>query len=133
MNIQRLKSDIWNNIEKNLVVMSPMEIMSESPSTAQDEENVNPFDGSNVRISECKSSFLGMEKNVEHSSGRLSFQSMVTDLSLHSKQKDVSLPFYFICLLHLANENVSDIFVNSIPNQMSLHKFIVSFDLVFAH
>lgn len=37
----------------------------------------------------------------------LSFQDLVQDLSASPQQKDVSIPYYFICLLHLANENVS--------------------------
>ncbi len=38
----------------------------------------------------------------------LSFQKLVKDLSggeEKQQQKDVSLAYYFICLLHLANEN----------------------------
>lgn len=40
----------------------------------------------------------------------LSFQNLIYEISSEtneSKQKDVTLPFYFICLLHLANEHVS--------------------------
>jgi hypothetical protein len=34
---------------------------------------------------------------------------MISDLAAGDevRQRDVSLPFYFICLLHLANEHVS--------------------------
>ena len=37
----------------------------------------------------------------------MSFQDLVCDISGEQRQKDVTLPFYFICLLHLANEKVS--------------------------
>lgn len=36
----------------------------------------------------------------------ISFQDMVKDLGGSMQQKDVTLPYYFICLLHLANEQV---------------------------
>lgn len=36
----------------------------------------------------------------------MSFQDLVCDITTGQRQKDVTLPFYFICLLHLANEKV---------------------------
>lgn len=42
---------------------------------------------------------LGMEET--------SFQDLVCEISSGQRQKDVTLPFYFICLLHLANEKVT--------------------------
>lgn len=36
-----------------------------------------------------------------------SFQDLVCEISSGQRQKDVTLPFYFICLLHLANEKVT--------------------------
>ena len=39
-------------------------------------------------------------------SGEMSFQDLVCDITTGQRQKDVTLPFYFICLLHLANEKV---------------------------
>jgi condensin complex subunit 2 len=44
---------------------------------------------------------LGANKEEE-----MSFQDLVCDINSEQKQKDVSLPFYFLCLLHLANEKV---------------------------
>jgi hypothetical protein len=40
----------------------------------------------------------------------LSFQKLITDMNIQQQQEDVSLPFYFICLLHLANEKVNMIY-----------------------
>lgn len=34
----------------------------------------------------------------------ISFQDMLKDMSTTQSQKEASLSFYFICLLHLANE-----------------------------
>jgi len=41
---------------------------------------------------------------------QLSFQEVITEIAGEdggARQQDVTLPFYFICLLHLANEHVS--------------------------
>jgi len=35
----------------------------------------------------------------------MSFQGLIQDLAANPRQKDVTVSFYFICLLHLANEN----------------------------
>lgn len=47
------------------------------------------------------------EKKAPAAAESLSFQDMISDIAANPRQKDVSLPFYFICLLHLANEHVS--------------------------
>jgi len=71
-----------------------------------------------------------MQKNLfqkHHQHNTLSFQHMIYQLASTSStssycngdaaaaavketNQDVTLPFYFICLLHLANEHVSDHF-----------------------
>jgi hypothetical protein len=70
-----------------------------------------------------------MQKNLfqkHHQHNTLSFQQMIYQLASTSStssycngdaaaavketNQDVTLPFYFICLLHLANEHVSDHF-----------------------
>ncbi len=38
---------------------------------------------------------------------KVSLQEVVTHMSENETQKEVTFPFYFICLLHLANEHVS--------------------------
>lgn len=45
---------------------------------------------------------------------KLSFQEIISEIAGEddARQKDVTLPFYFICLLHLANEHVSVWLVN---------------------
>lgn len=49
-----------------------------------------------------------LEAPVAPAASEVSFHELVKDLSSEEdQQKDVSLAYYFICLLHLANENVS--------------------------
>jgi condensin complex subunit 2 len=44
------------------------------------------------------------DHSVPDSTQRASFQTVVHDLESSKSQPDASLPFYFICMLHLANE-----------------------------
>ena len=90
VNIQRLKTDIWTDIEHTL---GPAE---STPAAKQSSGNTE----------------------------EMSFQEMISDIAANNpRQKDVSLPFYFICLLHLANEHVRpDLFdVCSLTHSLSSH------------
>ena len=81
VNIQRLKTDIWSNIRTAM------------PSVENDIENAG---------------FTPAGATEKAPSTALSFQNMIAELAEGDevRQKDVTLPFYFICLLHLANEHV---------------------------
>jgi hypothetical protein len=104
VNIQRLKADIWTNIQQNLHPKHSNKFVFE------DVENQDP---NVIHNSLCTNELFTIEKNSKVKKNnskveeKLSFQHLIQDLSVNSRQKDVSLPFYFICLLHLANENVS--------------------------
>jgi hypothetical protein len=97
VNIQRLKTDIWGNIRSAL------------PAADQDHDG---HDGENHQPSAIPPSrpdkLSGLSVGDRDA---LSFQSMISDLAAGDevRQRDVSLPFYFICLLHLANEHVSTV------------------------
>jgi condensin complex subunit 2 len=93
VNIQRLKTDIWGNIRSALPA-------ADQDHDGHDTENHQP------------SAVPRPDKLSGVSTGAreaLSFQSMISDLAAGDevRQRDVTLPFYFICLLHLANEHVS--------------------------
>lgn len=80
VNVRKLKHDMWRTLDSSL-----------GDRNLDGEENVTP--------ATCD---LGDKEK----SSALSFQSVVRDIAQQpsSQQKDASLPFYFICLLHLANE-----------------------------
>jgi condensin complex subunit 2 len=57
--------------------------------------------------SELETNFELEEENYsekENNKPVLSFKDTVSEMETHKSQSDVTLPFYFICLLHLANE-----------------------------
>ena len=49
------------------------------------------------------------QQSEREESESMSFQGLIQDLVTNPRQKDVTVSFYFICLLHLANENVSSL------------------------
>lgn len=79
VNVHKLKTDVWSNIQETLVEQEKAPAAKASSSEKKE----------------------------------LSFQHLVQDLSSsESQQKDVTISYYFICLLHLANENVSRMGMN---------------------
>ncbi len=70
-----------------------------SPSVGDgNEENISPQEFSIIP---------GVNKESEVSKPtNISFRDLMTCVNQEQEQKNVSLPFYFICLLHLANEKV---------------------------
>jgi condensin complex subunit 2 len=59
---------------------------------------------SHLRLQEDSSGVDDDEDRLVDSIGRTSFQAVVRKMESCKSQTDVSLPFYFICILHLANE-----------------------------
>ena len=80
--------DLWSHLEESLVDKC------ERSKTVEVSENVENYEDN------------PKHENIDKQNAELSFQNIISDLSITQQQKDVSLPFYFICLLHLANEKV---------------------------
>ena len=80
VDVKRLKNDLWTELESKLGDLN---------------------DGNTVDSNENG----GQCPQVSRSDKKLSFQQTVQEMDkLGQTQADVTLPFYFICLLHLANE-----------------------------
>ena len=90
MNVKKLKTDIWSCIQTGISDTDT------GPSTDSPEKKA---EGETEKQTGTSTS----------GSAPLSFQEVVKSVatSTESKQKDASLSFYFISLLHLANEKVS--------------------------
>ena len=84
VNVKKLKTDIWSHID---------ELPVASLSAEEDGENQSPNAGATEG-----------DAADGKATDKLSFQELVREIASEQKQKDVTLPFYFICLLHLANE-----------------------------
>eukprot|EP00558_Chaetoceros_sp_UNC1202_P000297 CAMPEP_0197260540 /NCGR_PEP_ID=MMETSP1429-20130617/84085_1 /TAXON_ID=49237 /ORGANISM="Chaetoceros sp., Strain UNC1202" /LENGTH=136 /DNA_ID=CAMNT_0042724783 /DNA_START=1328 /DNA_END=1738 /DNA_ORIENTATION=- len=98
MSVKRLKQDLWIELEmKTSPVLAPETNPDPTfeSSTAENEEDENGND-SNKRDS--------VESCGSNSGKVVSFKDTVKKLSTTEEQEDASLAFYFICVLHLANE-----------------------------
>mmetsp|Transcript_220 Transcript_220/g.335 ORF Transcript_220/g.335 Transcript_220/m.335 type:complete len:886 (-) Transcript_220:85-2742(-) len=118
VDVKRLKREIWEEVEEKTIISLDSEggkrskdvITSdldtiETDSRSQNEKNEN--------LSEY---YTPLEKGVT------SFQTTVQALEDAQSQEDVSLAFYFICVLHLANEKE----LNLENSQFGLTDFIIS-------
>lgn len=76
VDVKRLKRDLWTGIESSIL-----------PKSKGDDVDVDDDPLEESKAEEC-----------------LSFQDTVRDMEGCKTQVDVTLPFYFICVLHLANE-----------------------------
>jgi condensin complex subunit 2 len=85
VDVKRLKRDLWNELESYF--------------EAQKEKDEEKADDDDDDVEEMPSTPTGVNP-----SGPLSFQETVRAMEASKTQVDVTLPFYFICILHLANE-----------------------------
>ena len=96
VNVKNLKSDIWDWIDH------------ECPKEIVDPENADPnTDESSVKTKKTqdkKRKSTEKQQNKEQAS----FQSMISNVAKSNQQgegQEISVSYYFLCLLHLANEN----------------------------
>jgi len=83
VDVKRLKKDLWNELE---AAFASVPVNKEKDA---DEDESKEAETPAVVQEELKC---------------LSFKETVADMEANQPQGDVTLPFYFICLLHLANE-----------------------------
>ena len=98
VDVKRLKQDLWQELERTFQERGKtpsIEESSQDDMTLFEEEEVD-------RNQNAEKSELLDELSVKR--GPLSFRETVRDMQTTQSQADVTLPFYFICILHLANE-----------------------------
>lgn len=89
VDVKRLKKDLWTELE--------IKMMHDDDDPDGNPNKDNPDQGQNVSVSSQQHHGPSVEK--------LSFKATVQEMEQQGQtQTDVTLPFYFICLLHLANE-----------------------------
>lgn len=98
--MKKLKSDVWRTVDK------------ECPRTTDSTDANQPSSTPNKK-------------------SKISFHDVIADISQspHS-QKEASLSFYFICLLHLANENVRNSMSFFVIFSLILFTFYINFDCI---
>ena len=110
VNVKKLKIDIWSHIDE----LQEADVAAEG-ADADDGENQSP----NVHGKRASSDGKAGETET------MSFQELVCDIANEQKQREVTLPFYFICLLHLANEKTLKIEGSPDMNDLIISKAVV--------
>lgn len=91
VDVKRLKKDLWIELESKTAPQQTEVLSTENKSKSSTGDDLNESQ------TEEKDAPAITEKNV-------SFKDTVEKLGATEAQEDVSLAFYFICVLHLANE-----------------------------
>lgn len=91
VDVKRLKKDLWNELESTFAHPPPP---VENGGDVKDQDDSMEDDTSKAPETPA----------VIKQPKSLSFKETVADMEEKQPQGDVTLPFYFICLLHLANE-----------------------------
>ena len=92
VNVKNLKADIWDWIDQ--------ECPTENIDTV---ENTDPN-----KDAKSKKQHQKRQRSTEKSEELASFQNMVSNVAKSNQQgegQEISVSYYFLCLLHLANEN----------------------------
>jgi hypothetical protein len=108
VNVKQLKVDIWTKLSALASVDTDVANKAQKiTSSSSDGSNTHGSSDENVENEAPDQDFhsTDVNSNLEKSSeSTMSFTSLVKDINNQQKQKDVTCSFYFICLLHLANE-----------------------------
>lgn len=94
VNVRKLKHDLWDRLDRSLPVASG--------------ENQPPVE----QVAKGKRASFDKAPIEKSKTEQMSFQRLVAQMehdNTDGQQKEASLSFYFICLLHLANEKVNEI------------------------
>jgi condensin complex subunit 2 len=94
VDVKRLKKDLWTELEAKTALTPPINIENIDGCGDRDDICAGDVDEKNDEVS--------IKENI--SDKEISFKNVVENIGVNEKQEDVSLAFYFICVLHLANE-----------------------------
>ena len=98
VDVKRLKKDLWHDLETRM-----SEIDVNIHDSSEDGSHHAKFDEESLSVEKEKdTSYIGSESDSKQKP--ISFQSVLRRLESEQEQEEVTLPFYFICVLHLANE-----------------------------
>ena len=97
VDVKRLKKDLWNNLETKTATKEEEKM---DDIDAKNDASVNMDEDSKDNGDETATD----DDKVKEKEGTVSFQDTVKELAASQGQSEVTLPFYFICVLHLCNE-----------------------------
>jgi len=103
VDVKRLKKDLWEELERTF---QERDMLLEAAANDKDDADMN--DGMSEQEAEREMKQLDEVTNPksqkQQQQNLLSFHDTVREMQSTRSQADATLPFYFICILHLANE-----------------------------
>jgi len=126
VDVKRLKRDLWSELEVSTGMKENNDDV-ESVKDNNDDDTQDPTQDGDTNASasmedSCKDGNSNDDDDNSKKPDVISFKDTVDKIDASQSQNGVTLPFYFICLLHLANEK--GLRLDS-PN---LHVIIISAD-----
>jgi condensin complex subunit 2 len=105
VDVRRLKMDLWDELDRTFQERGPTPAWEPKQKTVEgDEEDIDDDATVDEDDDKMNDNDDGKAKDQQQRQDLLSFQDTVREMQTSQSQSDVSLPFYFICILHLANE-----------------------------
>jgi condensin complex subunit 2 len=117
VDVKRLKRDLWTELEQTFAKNAINKNEEEEEAKNQDDDDALSTASTVSDPDPVLAGTSGSDENYndENSAAKttttttttettLSFQDTVRDMQMNESQPDVTLPFYFICILHLCNE-----------------------------
>jgi condensin complex subunit 2 len=105
VDVKRLKRDLWTELEHTFSSRKQKYVQEEvqKEEGKEDSENLSDYDRDGD-VHAGKQNDDGQKLETDNDGTKLSFQDTVRDMQTNQSQSDVTVPFYFICILHLCNE-----------------------------
>jgi condensin complex subunit 2 len=98
VDVKRLKKDLWQELHQRFETMD--EEKEDNDPLGLDSQST--IESSITSTTKTRKASLGSTSSADPEA--LSFQDTIQKMKSSQTQSDVTLPFYFICVLHLANE-----------------------------
>ncbi len=134
VNVRKLKTDLWSHLDNHCAECSDDvdTIKSSHEDSNDDDDDNNDHDHNDSSNKDPEKKNFGFDilnannkvKDNEEKADTISFKDCIADIAVDQKQKEATVSFYFICLLHLANEKTL-----RIVDQTDLADLTISKDL----
>ena len=103
VDVKRLKKDLWAEVESGIATLSINDSEEVAEEKEKEKEEIEEIEEKEEK-EEKEGNDIEIESNKTENNDILSFNQTVQSLSCSQAQEDVSVAYYFICMLHLANE-----------------------------
>ena len=128
VNVRKLKTDLWSHLDNHCADCNDdkdtNKNSNEDSNGDSNEDSKGDPEKKNFGFDILNANTNTEVKDNEEKADTVSFKDSIADIAVNQKQKEATVSFYFICLLHLANEKTL-----RIADQTDLADLTISKDL----